>query len=209
MVGLFSWYPPPRYTVVTLLPLLLTSVAAVQWVAQPLLSRYGPAAHSVAATLAALVIVNPLSFASTVGAGYRIHPDHVGAARFVRSQAPGPRDIVLAEDVLAQAYYLDRVDYWLLADSSAADFVERVDGELRDIYTHTRIMGSGAQLQALIDDPDRGTIYIVGSGENQEDGRRHMRGEGIHRLLTEGSLPVAFVGRDGLTRVWKIPPREH
>jgi hypothetical protein len=212
LVGLFVWYPPPRYTTVALLPVLLTSLAVLQWWASALLNRRGNQRHSsvvlaMVATVAAVAIVNPVVFARTINAGYKIHPDHVGAARFIQAQHPGPRDLILAEDVIVQTYYLGKIDYWLLGEQAAANFVKPINGELRDVYTLSRLMGSGAQLQRLIDDPDRGDIYIIGSGENQIDGRRDMRGESLHRMLTSGNLPVVYVGRDQLTKVWKIPAR--
>jgi Dolichyl-phosphate-mannose-protein mannosyltransferase len=212
LVGEFVWYPPPRYTTVALLPVLLTSLAVLQWCAGGLASRRGPQQRSmlvpaVAAIVASVAIINPVAFARDVNAGYRVHPDHVGAARFVQAQHPGPRDVILAEDVFVQTYYLGKVDYWLLGEQAAANFVKPVDGVMRDIYTLSRLMGSGEQLQRLIDDPDRGDIYIIGSGENQIDGRSDMRGASIQRLLSSGNLPLVFVGRDHLTRVWKIPAR--
>jgi hypothetical protein len=210
LVGQFVWYPPPRYTTVALLPVLLTSLAVLQWWASSLVTKGGGqqrsrAVPAIMAIVAAIAIVNPVVFARTVNAGYRIHPDHVGAARFVQSQHPGPHDLILAEDVITQTYYLGKIDYWLLGEQAAANFVKPINGELRDVYTLSRLMGSGPQLQRLIDDPDRGDIYIIGSGENQIDGRSDMRGESLQRMLTSGTLPVVFVGRDQLTKVWKIP----
>jgi 4-amino-4-deoxy-L-arabinose transferase-like glycosyltransferase len=210
LVGFFDWFPPPRYTTVALLPVLLTSVAVLQWLmsgATPAAGTRSSSLSAIAAVLATVAVVNPMALARSIDAGYSLHPDHVGAAQFVRSQHPGPNDLILAEDVIVQTYYLGHVDYWLLGDAAVANFVKVSDGETRDIYTQSRIIGNGAALQRLIDDPERGAIYIIGSGENQSDGRRHMRGESIHRLLTAGSLPVVFVGRDQLTKVWKIPAR--
>jgi hypothetical protein len=206
LVGSFVWFPPPRYTVVTLLPMLLVAIATLQWLT---MGGRGLAGAIAASSVAAIAIINPIEFANTIDAGYSIHPDHQGAAQFVRSQHPGPRDLVLAEDVIVQTYYLDRVDYWLLDRQAVASFVERVDGVVRDIYTHSRIVSSAEELQALIDSPDRGAIYIVGSGENQSDGRLYMRGAGIQQMLTSGKFPVVYTGRDQLTTVWKIPAREH
>ena len=122
------------------------------------------------------------------------------------SQHPAPVDIIVAEDAIVQRYYLPRVDYWLMARASIVDFVRRgADGVVRDIYTNSLNIGNGAELQALIDRQDRGAIYIIGSGENQEDGRRLMRGPELNARLTSDEFPVVYEGRDGLTKVWKIP----
>jgi Dolichyl-phosphate-mannose-protein mannosyltransferase len=200
-VGAFVWNPPPRYTVVTLLPMLLGAMAAMQWVAARLRRE------NIGVLLAAVaLLVNPVVFARGYNAGYELHPDHVGAARFVLSQQPAPNDIIVAEDAIVQRYYLPRVDYWLMARESIIDFVRSVNGEIRDIYTGSLIIGNGADLEAVLDRPGRGAIYIIGSGENQEDGRARMRGPELQARLNSGEFPVVFEGRDGLTRVWRIPP---
>ena len=200
-VGAFEWNPAPRYTIVTLLPMLLAATAALQWATQRW-QRGMPAVLGIAV----LLLVNPVVFARTWNAGYSLHPDHVGAAQFVLSQHPGPRDIIVAEDAIVQKYYLPRIDYWLMARESIIDFVRNYDGVFRDIYTGSRIIGNDADLQAVLDQPDRGAIYIIGSGENQEDGRRYMRGAQLHARLSSSEFPVVFTGRDGLTKVWRIPP---
>jgi hypothetical protein len=125
----------------------------------------------------------------------------------MRSVHLGPRDVVLAEDVMQQYYYLDgRVDYWLVASYVAALFVRDVDGEPREIYLNAPVMGSGAELTRLLDEPDRGTVYVIGSGEMQVDGRRYARGLGIQEVLSSPRFEVVYRGRDGLTKIWKAPP---
>ena len=209
-VGVFQWFVPLRYTEGQVLPLLLAGCAAVQWLftrASARRTRDGARAvplQVVAATLAAVAFVNPMAFSRTVGAGYGIHPDHKGAAEFVRSRPLAPEDIVLAEDVLQQTYYLDRVDYWLVAPYVAVQFAQQVDGVLRDIYTAVPVMTSAEELEALIARPDRGAIYVIGSGEQQSDGRRHMRGPEIFSMLQSPRFEVVYQGRDGVTKVWKV-----
>jgi hypothetical protein len=97
------------------------------------------------------------------------------------------------------------VDYWLVTRQVAHPFIYESRGELRDFYTSTRLIGTGAELEALIDQPDRGALYVIGSGENHEDGRRHMRGDGIYEVLASPRFERIFTGRDGLTHVWKLP----
>jgi hypothetical protein len=203
-IGLFRWNVALRYTAVQTIPLLIGAFAAAQWF---LKGGSAPASRmqAILAALAALLVVNPIAFARTVHSGYRTNPDHQGAAKFMQSVNPGPRDIVIAEDVLQQTYYLGHVDYWLEAQQVAAPYVLNVNGVLRDFYTNTPLIGSPEDLQRLIDKPGRGAIYIIGSGENQEDGRRFMRGEGLSNMLASPQFKVIFRGRDDLTKVLKLP----
>jgi hypothetical protein len=196
LIGLFSWFTDPRYTEFALLALLLSAFAP-----------WPRAASAIIATLICVLVVNPVGMARVIDAGYSIHPDHEGAARFMRSLTLGSKDIVLAEDVIEQTYYLGHVDYWLIGERVASGFVEQSHGRILDIYTHTPIIDSGAALAQLIARPDRGAVYVIGSGEDQQDdGRRYVREEGIDDLMKSTIFHVVFSGRDGLTHVWKADP---
>ena len=122
----------------------------------------------------------------------------------MKSLRLAPNDIVLAEDVIEQTYYLGRVDYWLIGPEVAEEFVEDWHGRIVDIYTHTPVIDSGAKLANLMATPGRGAIYVIGSGENQGDERLYMRGVGIHQVLKSGAFKRIFLGRDGLTEILKI-----
>jgi hypothetical protein len=163
-----------------------------------------PAWIAGAAVLACLLVVNPLHVAAAVDSGYANHPDHKGAAEFVAALHPGPQDIIVAEDVLQQTYYLGHVDYWLVNKQVAAPFMHSVNGRWLDFYTDTPLIGSGAELERLVETPNRGAIYVIGSGENQEDGRGLMRAFGISEALQSPPFRQVFRGRDGFTRVWKV-----
>jgi hypothetical protein len=202
-IGLFRWNVALRYTSVQTIPLLIGAFAALQW-----FFRSRNATSRLQATVAAIacvLVVNPIAFARTVHSGYRTNPDHLGAAKFMQALNPGPRDIVIAEDVLQQTYYLGHVDYWLVADSVAAQFSIRENGVVKDLYTNTPVIGSPEALQRVIDQPGRGAIYIIGSGENQEDGRLYMRGEGLNAMLHSPQFRIIFRGRDDLTKILKLP----
>ena len=160
---------------------------------------------AVAVAVCALV-VNPAQVAAAVHPGYDSHPDHKGAAKFIAALHPGPRDILVAEDVLQQNYYLGHVDYWLMNEQVAAQYMYDSHGKRLDFYTNTPLIGTGQQLQQLVDRADRGAIYVIGSGEDQEDGRRLMRGRGIAQTLQSPAFHVIYRGRDGFTRVWKVDP---
>jgi hypothetical protein len=154
--------------------------------------------------LATILIVNPLAIARTVNAGYSIHPDHKGAAEYIKSLHLHANDVIVAEDSLEQTYYLGHVDYWLTGQDAAQYFVERKDGVVRDIYTGAPLIGTAAELKALVRRRDRGAIYVIGSGEDQGDGRRFVRGPGIYEALQQPIFEPVFLGRDGQTRIWKV-----
>jgi hypothetical protein len=204
-IGLFRWNVALRYTAVQTIPLLIGGFAAAQWFIRSrgaFLLRW----EGIVAAVVCILAVNPLAFARIVHSGYKTNPDHQGAAKFIQSVNPGPRDIVIAEDVLEQTYYLGHVDYWLQDQRVAAPYILNHDGVWKDFYTNTPLVGSAEDLQRLIDKPGRGAIYIIGSGENQEDGRRYVRGEGLSRMLESPEFRVIFRGRDDLTKVLKLPP---
>lgn len=205
VMGFTDWYFPPRYTEYALLPLLLTALAIAQAVAR----RWSPVAAPARMPAAILVVV--VAVASPWVTARELHApdrfaDHRGAALYIREQRPTAGDIIVAEDVLYPYYYLGRVDYWLMGRLAAKGMATRVDGQVVYQYTHTPLIGTAAELEALIARPDRGTLYIIGSGEDMADGRRYLRGDGIDDLLDSGRLATVFVGRDGRTRVWRVPP---
>jgi Dolichyl-phosphate-mannose-protein mannosyltransferase len=210
MIGWIKWNIPPRYAAAQVMPLLVASFTGMQWGASWLAQRAAslPAGVPVATLLACILVVNPLQVASAVNSGYASHPDHKGAAQFVASLHPGPQDIIVAEDVLQQTYYLGHVDYWLVNKQVAAPFMHQVNGRWLDFYTDTPLIGTGVELGRLVEKPDRGAIYVIGSGENQEDGRSLMRAFGISQALQSPLFRPVYLGRDGLTRVWKVdaPP---
>lgn len=205
LIGLFTWYAQQRYTEFALVPLLMCAMATLSWASQASTRlRTVPLALAAAAT-SALVLANPLATAHVVNAGYRIHPDHKGAAEYIRSVRQ-PHDVLLAEDVLQQTYYLGSVDYWLIGEDIAAKFTRETAGRRLDIYTHTPVLTQASELERLIATPGRGAIYIIGSGEQQEDGRRLARGATLAALIERANWNVVYRGRDGLTNVWRIPP---
>jgi len=70
------------------------------------------------------------------------------------------------------------------------------------------VLDTGEGLQRLIKKPDRGAIYVIGSGENQGDDRRFVRGMDIYNVLRSGTFKRIYLGRDGLTEILKVdaPP---
>jgi len=222
MIGFMKWNIPSRYAAAQIVPLLVAGFAGMQWLMAWMAERVradtaalvpgsSTGAMSVAwvpaiTLLAVLLVVNPLHVVAAVDSGYASHPDHKGAAEFVARLHPGPRDIIVAEDVLQQTYYLGHVDYWLVNKQVAAPFMHNVHGRWLDFYTDTPLIGTGPELEQLVDEPNRGAIYVIGSGENQSDGRSLMRAFGIAEELHSAPFREVYRGRDGVTEVWKVDP---
>ena len=213
MIGFIKWNIPSRYAAAQIVPLLVAGFAAMEWGVASLAkwARARPAQvvpwwAPAIAPLAFLLVVNPLRVVAAVDSGYTSHPDHKGAAEFIARVHPGPRDIIIAEDVLQQTYYLGHVDYWLVNKQVAAPFMHKVNGRWLDFYTDTPLIGTGSELERLVEEPNRGAIYVIGSGENQSDGRSLMRAFGIAEALRSPAFHRVYRGRDGLTEVWKVDP---
>jgi len=206
---------PVRYTSASLVPLLLCAFAFAQLCADRWWAwlRQGAASRPLqnAAVLAVVIIaVNPASIVAARGAEGSQYPDHRGAAQFMRTQNITADDIVLAEDVLQQTYYLGRVDYWLIGRKHAWRYMQLVNGRIQDFYTATAVIDTGEQFRELLDSNPQRRIFVIGSGENQRDGRREMRGKEINELLRSDRFEPLFVGSDHVTTVWlaKPPPRQ-
>ena len=207
MLGWFRWNLPSRYTCASLLPMLLCAFAFTQYAVEAWLPRRNLRALKplqTGALFATIVLViDPVAANARFGPGHLPLPDHKGAALFMRAQHITPDDVLLAEDVLQQTYYLGSVDYWLISRKHARRFVEQVNGEIRDFYTGTRVIDTGPKLAELLDRSADRRIYVIGSGENRSDDRREMRGDGIGAVLKSNRFEVVYVGRDGYTTVWR------
>lgn len=214
-IGLFAWNVPSRYTAASLLPLLLAVFAFAQegsnclqrWISATAFGQKAKRLPSVfqaaVAVLASVLVIDPAAAAHVINGGYALYPDHKGAAEFMRSQQVTAEDLVLAEDVLEQTYYLGAVDYWLISRPYAQRYVERVDGRIQDFYTGTPVISNGRELDALLRSAGTRRVFVIGSGENQEDRRRSMRGPEIDAALHSSRFVEVYLGRDGLTQVWR------
>ncbi|HEX2493178.1 MAG TPA: glycosyltransferase family 39 protein, partial [Steroidobacter sp.] len=212
-LGAFKWNVPSRYTEMSLAPMLLCAFAAAQGASDWLRRRFGSGRNlwnAAAAAIAAAGVVNPAALGATVDSGYRRHPDHKGAAEFMRSQRLTEDDVVLAEDVLQQTYYLGRVDYWLIGPQVARKFVKRSGSSVVDFYTGTPVIVTTTMLDELLRKSVNRRVYVIGSGEGWSRGRRGVRGE-LQQAIDSARFHVVYTGRDGLTRVLRAvsaPPPE-
>jgi hypothetical protein len=216
-IGGFMWDPATRYVEGQVMPLFLVAFASAQWAARhlavrapgfasPLATRAGWSAA--AAAIFCLLVIDPPRLQAAVSPTYADYPDHKGAAEFVRSQHLAPNDIIVAEDPLMQTYYLGHVDYWLQSRGMAAPFLVELRGRWVDEYTDTPVIASGAQLQRLVEDHDRGAIYVISGGEDPQYARL-IRGSGIAEVLGSPAFHLIYVGRDHLTDVWRVDAPGH
>lgn len=210
-LGMFAWNVPPRYTEMSLVPMLVCAFACAQHAADWILAKARRAgkrgAEAIAAVLISLCVINPAAARQVIEAGYGLYPDHKGAAEFMRTQHIVDDDIVLAEDVLQQTYYLGSVDYWLIGPQVARRFVKRgPGGGVVDFYTGTPVIATGAMLDELLHNNSGRRIFVIGSGEQQSDQRRTARGEELNAALLSDRFETLYIGRDGLTRVWRAVP---
>jgi Dolichyl-phosphate-mannose-protein mannosyltransferase len=211
-IGFFVWDLPVRYTAASLIPLLLCAFAFAQRCTDGLSARLriGLAAQPIqyAAVFAVAVIAaNPAATIAAMTSDGSQYPDHRGAAQFMRTQNITPEDIVLAEDVLQQTYYLGGVDYWLVGRRLTWRYLQLVNGRIQDFYTATAVINTGEQFRELLDANPQRRIFVIGSGENQRDGRREMRGKEIDELLRSDRFETLFVGTDHVTKVLRAKPQ--
>lgn len=202
-LGLFAWDVPPRYTAMSWVPMLVCAFAVMQRCVDALArsrSQIGAGWQAIVAVIAAVCIVNPAAVASSVNSGYAIRPDHKGAAEYMQAQSITDEDIVIAEDVLQQTYYLGKVDYWLIGPQVARRYVKRTDEGLVDFYTGTPVIFSSDMLDELLRNNPGKRVFIIGSGEDWRQGRRVVR-EGLHETLQSNRFTTVYTGRDGRTRV--------
>lgn len=208
-LGLFVWNMPSRYAAASLLPLLLCAFAfaqyCVDWLKERIPRISSRVVQGISAVAITALILNPMNVLAGINRGYESYPDHVGAAEFMRTQNIKPEDVVLAEDVLQQTYYLGSVDYWLISRAHARRFVELRNGKVRDFYTGTPLIDSRKVLEDLLQRERNHRIFIIGSGENQADKRRGMRGD-MNALMLSDRFIVVWAGRDGFTKVWQAAP---
>jgi len=210
-MGFIAWYVPMRYTEGSLIPLLLAGAWSAErlvgQVEQKLRTKLGGFATKALVASAVMVLVNPNNLLRAFKDKTAEYPDHKGAAEFIVKSDLHINSILIAEDVLQQTYYLGHVDYWLIGPHVAPQFAMRsTDGHIVDIYTATQVLTDSTQLDQVIDRADRQglQVILIGSGEEQEDGRAFARGGDLNGALKIIDSKVLYVGKDRLTKVWRI-----
>jgi hypothetical protein len=214
-VGFFKWGVPIRY-ISQVIPFFIISLLAGLY---HLKSTWKPLdkvgfsrnkATLILFLIVAVMVINPFELNRAINAGYEKFPDHKGAATFMKSVQLNPKDLVLAEDILQQTYYLGKVDYWLKAKNRAKHYVREYEGTFFDIYTHTPVIGTGEDLENLLRDKNRGTMYIITNGEMGKYGKGSVSfGNGIFEVIERYNPEVIYKGRDNRTVIWSFSPLTH
>ena len=210
-MGLFRWNVAERYTIGALPFFLLVLISSVifmmrntGWGAR---LRENSLATAAVAVVFIAAIINPAAAWQASKNDYSDHPDHKGAAEFVRNLNPGPDDIIIAEDSINQMYYLERVNYRLQNFVGAKNHSTLRNGTLYDQYTGLPVIGTGSEFEAILDSNVAGNIYVIGDGQVSDTLRRRNRGNGIAEVLASGRLELVYEGRDGATKVWRLSRR--
>ncbi|HUD96840.1 MAG TPA: hypothetical protein VMO24_04805, partial [Woeseiaceae bacterium] len=200
-----------RYTIGALPFFLLVIIAGATYLVRDTgwgaRLRENSLATAAVAVVFIAAIINPAAAWQASKNDYSNHPDHKGAAEFMRKLNPGPDDIIIAEDSINQMYYLGRVNYRLQNFVGAKYHAVLRNGILHDQYTGVPVIGTGAEFQAILDGNVAGDIYVIGDGQVSETLRRRNRGNGIAEVLDSGRLELVYEGRDGATKVWRLSRR--
>jgi Dolichyl-phosphate-mannose-protein mannosyltransferase len=208
-LGLFAWNVPPRYTAMSLMPMLLCAFAVSQRGMDWLLPRVVPslrAPASWALFIVTIATVNPSAVIAAIDSKHTIFADHKGAAQFIRAQNISDDDILIAEDVLQQTYYLGKVDFWLVGPQVARRFVRQSDAGAVDFYTGTPVIVTTAMLDDVLKRNSGKRVFVIGSGEDWRNGRRLVR-EQMHEALESERFQSVYKGRDRRTRVLRAVPQ--
>jgi hypothetical protein len=202
-IGFFAWSVPGRY-IGQITPFFIISfLAGVNYFianTAQLRKPDSPWRSIVVPLILLIVIINPFELKKAVYAEYKMYPDHKGAATYMKSLQLKSEDIIIAEDVLQQTFYLGKVDYWLRAFNDARKFVQNHNGNLIDIYTGTPLIGTGEELEDIFKSKICRTVYIIGAGQKGERNVRFL-GDGILETINKYETDVIFKGRDGQTTI--------
>ena len=129
------------------------------------------------------------------------YPDHQGPGQFVRQNLV-PGDIVVAEDMLQQHWYVGRVDFWLRNPKDSYTFLYVApDGKWRDIYVDS-VMATPEILNTIGKSEKRRT-WVITSAETFPARNYYLSPEQRRWLsdIEERNSPV-FIGRDGVSKVY-------
>ncbi len=226
-VGFVSEEEATRYLMMVYPFLLLGAGATVWWAVHALAGRFSKGrsrlARPLAAAMATVVAVSGVVGKHGVSAAARVvslehgqpvdpglhmfpfRPDHAGAGIFV-SSVRGRTDIVIAEDPLQQAWYLQGdVDYWFRSPWDAGPFLYVAeDGTLRDIYVSSVYLEDLDHLERVVSSA-RGRVWFISSGETSSLLSWYLSPEQIGWWEgIQGRLTPAFVARDGVTSVYCV-----
>lgn len=212
LIGWFEGHIPQRYVIGCVPFFLLAFLAGSYRIIERVLAggKERPAVAMFALIVILLSVIRPLElyynvfpqYSDFAQLGGHRGADHKGAAEFIESLDLASDDVVMAEDILQQTYYLGRVDFWLRRFTV---YTYLPDGVPSDIYTGTPHLGNADELQKVLDSDQRGAIYIIGSGETARNPSEYLTPQMLS-LIARSQPQVVYEGRDKKTKVLRIPP---
>ena len=133
------------------------------------------------------------------------YPDHKTTGEFVKKHLRHG-DIVIAEDVLEQGWYVKQVDYWLRSQKSTkGSFYRGKDGRIRNIYTNA--LGLTHQELTYIKSLKDRRIWIITSAETSSYWNYNLSMEQLKWIkdIRSSRTPI-YKGLDGITEVYLLNP---
>lgn len=132
--------------------------------------------------------------------GMGFYPDHQSTGIYVR-QHMQKGDIIIAEDMLEQYWYVGKVDYWLIDKAKSWQYLYRDENGLeRDIYVSSEIL-SPDKIAALAGLNKR--IWLITSGESFQRRELTLNKAQIDWLTSiEKNYTPVYSGRDNVTKVY-------
>ncbi len=135
--------------------------------------------------------------------GFPFYPDHKSAGEFVKTSMY-PDDIVIAEDMLQQKWYIDKVDFWLAHNENVSPFLyKNKDAQIKDIYVNSTLL-KDERLNSFLK-PEAGRVWIITSAEavtNPELYLSSAQSEWLEHISS--THKPAYTARDGVTRVYLL-----
>ena len=134
--------------------------------------------------------------------GFEFYPDHQGPGSYVKKHLEKD-DVVIAEDMLEQYWYIGRVDYWLTDKAKSWEYLYHDEqGAERDIYVSSEILTERIRNE-LVNGNRR--IWLITSGETFSREAQYLSPEQIEWLdAIEKSHHPVYTGRDNVSKVYCI-----
>ena len=136
--------------------------------------------------------------------GAQRYPDHKTTGEYVRDNLQ-VQDIIIAEDVLQQFWYVGRVDYWFRAIETHGHFtyISSTDGQIRDSYINSLVAVDDIVDKLRNNGNQR--IWIITSAETQSDKEFYLSKKQLSWMSKiENEYSPVYVGLDGITKVYCI-----
>lgn len=136
--------------------------------------------------------------------GAQLYPDHKTTGEYVRENLQD-QDIIIAEDVLQQFWYVGRVDYWLRAIETHGHFtyLSSTDGQIRDLYINSLVADN--DIVDSLRNNKKQRIWLITSAETQSDKEFYLSKKQLSWMNTiMHKYSPAYVGLDGVSKVYCI-----